>query len=111
MASTATVYAAIEVSTPNLNFFDPDKLTLALKTYIVLGWDPFLPSTVMRWCVFVIDWLMASISSGRIDLRFIISHEIPSFASSSAASTQKWTPIEWAANVMSLPTRCTLACF
>ena len=63
----------------------------------------------MRWCVFFIDSLIVSMSSGRIDLRFTISTEMPSFASSSAAWTQKWTPMEWATKVISLPIRCILA--
>ena len=48
-------------------------------------------------------------SRGRIDLKFIISAEIPSFASSSAASTQKPTPMECATKVMSFPARCIRA--
>ena len=68
-----------------------------------------IPSTVIRWCVFFMDSLMASVSRGRMDLRFIISAEIPSFANSSAASTQKWTPIECATRVISFPGRCIRA--
>ena len=69
----------------------------------------FIPSTVIRWCVFFIDSFIESTSRGRIDLKFIISAEIPSFASSSAASTQKWTPIECATKVISFPARCIRA--
>ena len=48
-------------------------------------------------------------SRGRIDLKFTISAEIPSFASSSAASTQKPTPMECATKVISFPARCIRA--
>ena len=79
----------------------------ALK--IIIQENRLIPSTVIRWCVFFIDSLIESTSRGRMDLRFIISAEIPSFASSSAASTQKGTPIECATNVISFPARCIRA--
>ena len=44
-----------------------------------------------------------------MDLRFTISADIPSFANSSAASTQKPTPMECATRVISVPARCILA--
>ena len=81
----------------------------ALK--FIIPENRLIPSTVIRWCVFFIDSLIESTSRGRMDLKFIISAEIPSFASSSAASTQKWTPIECATKVISFPARCIRAYF
>ncbi len=66
-------------------------------------------STTSKWPVLATLWAIVSTSKGTIVRRSITSQEIPSAASFSAASTQRWTGVPQLTIVRSVPGRTMLA--
>ena len=67
------------------------------------------PSTVTRWFVFIIEFMIVCSSKGRRLLKLITSQLIPSLASCSAASKHRPTGFECETNVIRSPTRSIFA--